>query len=78
MPAPRAGEKIPSEYHDQQHFELLLTEDRVWMACGHNNGLALMQFVINAVDGDAAGAVEAGDKSVTAGFMGADLFALCE
>ena len=35
-----------------------------------------MQFVINAVDGDAAGAVEAGDKSVTAGFMGADLFAL--
>ena len=32
-----------------------------------------MQFVINAVDGDAAGAVEAGDKSVTAGFMGADL-----
>ena len=46
------------------------------MACGHNNGLALMQFVINAVDGDAAGAVEAGDKSVTAGFMGADLFAL--
>ena len=65
-----------SEHHDQQHFELLLTEDGVGMARGHDDGLALVQLVGRAVDGDASRTVEAGDKRVAAGFMRADLLAL--
>ena len=65
-----------SEHHDQQHFELLLTEDGVGMARGHDDGLALVQLIGRAVDGDASRTVEAGDKRVAAGFMRADLLAL--
>ena len=57
LPAPRAGEKIPSEYHDQQHFELLLTVDGVGMARGHDDGLALVQLVVFSIDRDSAHAI---------------------
>ena len=46
------------------------------MARGHDDGLALVQLMGHAVDGDAACAVEAGDKRVAAGFVGADLLTL--
>ena len=76
MPAPRAGEKTPSEYHVLLQFELRLTVDGVGMARGHDDALTLVQDVLDAVDRDPTHAVEAGDHRVAAGFVGADLLAL--
>ena len=64
------------KHHDQQHFELLLAEYGVRVACGHDDGLALVQFIPDAVDRDAAHAVQAGDEGVAAGLVRADLLAL--
>ena len=46
------------------------------VACGHDDGLALVQFIPDAVDRDAAHAVQAGDEGVAAGLVRADLLAL--
>ena len=59
--------KCFSEDHDEEHLELLLPKDRVRMAGGHDDAVALAQLVIHAVNRDAAHAVEAGDKGVAAG-----------
>ena len=45
------------EYHNQQHLKLLLTIYGVGMLGRHDDGLALMQLVWLAVEGDAADAV---------------------
>ena len=63
----------PSENDDQQHLELLLAEYGVGMPRGHDDGLALVQLMGDAVDGHAADAVQTGDEGVAAGLVGADL-----
>lgn len=65
-----------SEHHDQQHFELLLTVNGMRVTSGHDDGLALVQHIRSAVNGDTANAVQTGNERVAAGFMGADLLAL--
>ena len=45
------------EYYNQQHLKLLLTIYGMRMLGWHDDGLALMQLVSLAVDGDAADAV---------------------
>ena len=55
-----------------------LAVDGVGVMGGHDDGLALVEEVLDTVDGDAAGAVQAGDEGVAAGFVGADLLALIE
>ena len=72
------NDSADSEYDNQQHFELLLAVDGMRMAGGHDDRLALVQNVRLAVDGDAADAVQAGDKRVAAGLMRADFFALAK
>ena len=58
--------RLTLKHNNQQHLELLLPVDRVGMPRGHHDGVALVQLVGNAVDRDAADAVQAGDeKSVT-------------
>ena len=66
------------EYYNQQHLKLLLSIYGMGMLCRHDDGLALMQFVGLAVDGDAADAVQAGNEGITAGFVGADLLVFVE
>ena len=67
-----------SEDDDQQHFELFLPVNRMRMARGHNDGLALMQCEIHAVNRDSAHAVEARHKGITARLVRADFLALVE
>ena len=45
---------------------------------GHDDGLPCVEQVIRPVNGDPAHAVEAGYKSIAAGFMGTDFFSLCK
>ena len=65
-----------SKYHNQQHFEPLLSEHRVGMAGGHEDGLALVEDVLHAVHGDAPLAVQTQHQRVAAGLVGADLLSL--
>ena len=60
----------------QQHLELLFPVNGMRVLGGHDDGLALVHFILHAVNGDAAHAVQAGDKGIAAGFMGADLLIL--
>ena len=66
------------KYDNQQHLKLLLTIHSMRMLGRHNDGLAFMQLVSFAVDGDAADAVQAGNEGITAGFVGADLLVFVE
>ena len=66
------------EHDDQKHFEALLAEDGVRMAGGHHDGFALVQNMRLSIDGNTAGAVQAGDKRVAAGGMRADFLILIE
>ena len=66
------------EYYNQQHLKLLLSIYGMGMFGRHDDGLALMQLVSLAIDGDAADAVQAGNEGITAGLVGADLFVLVE
>ena len=70
--------ETPSEHHHQQHLELLLAEHRMGVTGGHDDRLALLKDGVLAVDGDAADAVQAGDKGITLGLVGADLLPLVE
>ena len=45
---------------------------------GHDDRLALLKDGVLAVDGDAAHAVQASDKGITFGLVGADLLPLVE
>ena len=45
------------EYYNQQHLKLLLSIHGMRMLGRHDDGLALVQLVSLAVDGDAADAV---------------------
>ena len=70
--------RLTLKHNNQQHLELLLPVDRVGMPRGHHDGVALVQLVGNAVDRDAADAVQAGDERVAAGGVRADLLILVE
>ena len=68
--------RISLKYDNQQHFKLLLSIYGVRMSGRHDNRFAFMQQVLGVVDRDPAGAVQAGDKGVSSGSVGADLLAL--
>ena len=69
-------ELCSSKYNGQQHLELLLAKDGVGMTGGHHDGLTFMQKILFPVNGDFSGPIQAGDKGIAAGLVGADLLAL--
>ena len=69
---------LSSEHHNEQHLELLLAVDRVRVSGGHDYALALVQLVVNAVYRYFSDSLEAGDKCVAAGGVGAYLLVLVE
>ena len=66
------------KYNDQKHLERFLSIYRVRVPGWHDDGFPFMQQIFCALDGDFPNAVQTGNESVTARFMGADLLALCE
>lgn len=65
-----------SEYYYEQHFEIGLAVNSMGMLCGHHDCVAFVYFVFYSVYCDYAGTLKAGNKSVSAGLMSADFFAV--